>query len=303
MGKLSTAVKCEERIRQAWPDFVSKRRQRMEQGNRFGTAPEKITITLLEDLFTNVLDWSLADINHEVDYADVIITQHGIKTVIVEAKRPLGLAWNQHAVAKALGQARRYADAQRVPTVAITDGAMLYAADIVKGVLRDRTWVHLDSDTAQLDLWWLSVHGIYRTRPEHQDAAWRLLPWAGDSPDGLGALDESELVHPKYHLPASCFAYVGDANRTTTWRLPYRLRDGSLDHARLPKAIQAILSNYRGARVGGIPDAAIPDVLLLLARAADQLGHMPPRAIHPAAIYGQLDTALTTLGLRLESET
>ncbi len=52
-----------------------------------------------------------------------------------------------------------------------------------------------------------------------------------------------------YQLPASCFAYVGDPAHPGTWKLPYRLIDGSIDERRLPKAIQAILSNYRGVKV------------------------------------------------------
>ncbi len=55
---------------------------------------------------------------------------------------------------------------------------------------------------------------------------------------------------------------MGDATQPRTWKLPYRLADESVDLARLPKAIQAILSNYQGTTVGGIPDAAMPQVLL-----------------------------------------
>lgn len=95
--------KCEDRIQSTWPSFHAKRAQRLEQGRRFGTAAEKITIALLEDLFTEVLDWSPADLNHEIDYADLIITQNGIKTLIVEAKRQGSLAWHQQAVTQGLG--------------------------------------------------------------------------------------------------------------------------------------------------------------------------------------------------------
>ena len=59
------------------------------------------------------------------------------------------------------------------------------------------------------------------------------------------------LVHPKYKLPAPCFAYVPDASRPAMWKLPYRLVDGAVDPKRLPMAIQAILGNYRGTWVGG----------------------------------------------------
>jgi len=85
---------------------------------------------------------------------------------------------------------------------------------------------------------------------------------------------------------------VGDFAKTSTWKLPYKLADGTIDAARLPKAVQCILSNYRGAKVSGIPEEAIPAVLKRLADAARRVGHMPPEASHPAQIYLQLSEAL-----------
>lgn len=302
MAKLATQQKCEDRIRQTWAAFQTKRSQRMESGRRFGTAAEKITIALLEDLFSEVLDWSLADLNHEIEYADFVVTQNGIKTLIVEAKRPGSLAWHQHAVSQALEQARRYADSQRVPHLAITDGIMLYAADIDHGVLQDRVFLRIDQADPPWDLWWLSVHGIYRPRPEASAPGWHLLAYDSPTSIPVAGADAAPagLLHSKYKIPATCFAYVGDANRPATWRLPYRLADGSIDRARLPKAIQAILSNYRGTRVRTIPEEAIPDVLLRLARAASQLGNMPSQAVNPAPVYQQLASALNTLGIAEE---
>jgi len=69
-----------------------------------------------------------------------------------------------------------------------------------------------------------------------------------------------------------------------------------INAARLPKAIQAILSNYRGARVSGIPEAVIPDVLLRLAGAAAKLGRMPHRDGKRVPVYQQLAEALEQLG-------
>ena len=66
---------------------------------------------------------------------------------------------------------------------------------------------------------------------------------------------------------------------------------------RLPKAIQAILGNYRGARVGGIPEGDMRAVLIRLARAAWSEGRMPPRALAPAPAYQQLALVLDQLGL------
>ncbi len=108
-----------------------------------------------------------------------------------------------------------------------------------------------------------------------------------------------ELLHPKYKLPARCFAYVGDRVDTKTWKLPYLLSDGLPDLKRLPKAIQAVIGNYRGTNVTGIPERQLPDVLTKLGRAAVQAGKMPFQVKKTAAIYKQLEATLDKLG-RLE---
>jgi hypothetical protein len=116
-------------------------------------------------------------------------------------------------------------------------------------------------------------------------------------PTASPAANEPSLLHPKYGLPALCFAYVGDANNPHTWKLPFLCADLRMDDKRLPKAIQALLSNYRGAQVTGIPHAALPGVLLKLARAADAAGRLPPNAVHAAPVYQELATVLAQRGL------
>ncbi|MBT9168780.1 MAG: hypothetical protein DDT19_02128 [Syntrophomonadaceae bacterium] len=152
-----------------------------------------------------------------------------------------------------------------------------------------------------VDLWWLSVHGIYRERSDIQGAELQLLPKAPKEEVGEAEEPaEEELLHPKYMIPARCFAYVGHAGKTTTWKLPYRLIDGSIDEKRLPKAIQAILSNYRGVKVSGIPEEDIPMVLLRLARAAASIGRMPFQLGSTAPVYQQLADVLEQIGLLSE---
>jgi len=156
----------------------------------------------------------------------------------------------------------------------------------------------LDRIEPPTDLWWLSVQGIWRERPTSEEAELRLLPETPlETAVGTGSPEGSQgLLHPKYNLPARCFAYVGDYGNPKTWKLPYLQADGTIDAKRLPKAVQAILSNYRGAKVSGIPEVAIRAVLAKLGRAALQAGHMPPKASSPAPIYCQLAEALEQLG-------
>jgi hypothetical protein len=285
-----------ERIHAQWPGFLLKRDARLEQQRRHGTAAEKVAENILEDLFTEVLDWRLEDLNNQVGYADLLLSRLGIKYLLLEVKRPGALAWNCLAVERALNQARRYAGEQKVKCVAVSDGVMLYAADVEHGGLRDRVFVELASRQAPEPLWWLSVHGIYRPLDTCEGAGLRLLPEVSSEEPQKTSIQSGVLLHPKYKLPAECFAFVGDPNVSATWKLPYQLADGNPDAKRLPKALQAILSNYRGTKVSAVPEKDIPDVLVRLAHAAARLGRMPHQSGETAPIYIQLAEALDQLG-------
>ncbi|MGH7912062.1 MAG: hypothetical protein ACREQM_12585 [Candidatus Dormibacteraceae bacterium] len=112
-----------ERIEAAWPAFAVRRRERLRQG-LFCDPVEKVTENILEDLFTQVLDWSLEDVDLQVGRADVELTALGIKRLVLETKRPGALFGNRRAVEDALSQARGYAEEQRVGSVAISDGTV-----------------------------------------------------------------------------------------------------------------------------------------------------------------------------------
>ncbi len=293
--RLASYRRLSERLESRWPDFAAKRQERLAQADRLGHAAEKVAENILEDLFTGPLDWSLADVNYQVDYADLLLTRLGVKHLLVEVKRPDRLAWNRHALDVALVQAAGYARRQKVGAIAVSDGRLLYAADVSEAGLRDRVFVSLASEAPHADLWWLSVDGIYRERLDLVGGP-GLLPQPAAHEPGTTMAMEGELLHPKYRLPACCFAYVGDPTRPQSWHLPYQLADGEIDGRRLPKAIEAILSNYRGAHVSAIPERAIPDVLVALARAASALGRMPGQAPEPAAAYVALARALDQMG-------
>jgi hypothetical protein len=289
-------VRCQERVAANWREFRERRAQRLVQQQRHGVAAEKVAENILEDLFTAVLDWQLSELNNQLEYADLVLTSQGVKHLIVELKRPGALAWNRHAVEAALAQACRYAAEQKVKQVAISDGYLLYGAELAHGGLQDRVLVNLESPQPDEQLFWLSVHGIYRPRPEAKNAALRLLPEREAAVCAVEDLNPDALLHPKYQVPAACFAYVGNAAQPATWKLPYRVADGSIDLRRLPKAVQAILSNYRGVKVSGIPEADIPDVLVRLGCAAASLGKMPGQVGETAPVYHQLAEALDQEG-------
>lgn len=286
-----------ERIAARWSAFQDRRGERLRQQGRYGNASEKVAEDIVQDLFTDVLDWTIGDLNNQVAYADLLLSRLSVKHLLIEIKRPGALVWNRRAVDSALAQARGYADRQKVRCIAVSDGSMLYATDIANGGCRPRVLASLESSAAPLELWWLSVQGIWRPRVDVTGAA---LPDEPPTPTDAGGDDPSRLsgerLHPKYKLPWTCFAFAGDANDPGTWKLPYCCADGSVDVARLPKAIQAILSNYRGATVHAIPEAAIPDVLSRLARAAASLGRLPQQCGNPAPVYEQLVAAMAQFG-------
>ncbi|MCV7380958.1 hypothetical protein H7K38_20210 [Mycobacterium alsense] len=289
--KLAAYRKCAERIRATWPAFAVERRKRLQQAG-FGPPVEKIAENILEDLFATVLDWPVSDVKPQVGRADIVLASLGVKWLVLEVKRPGSLIGRRSAIDAALAQARRYAADQRVRTVAVSDANMLYAGDVSGGGLRPRVWLNLDAEEPPSDLWWLSVHGIYRRCPDVAVELGTLLQRNCGS--GLDMSDVGDL-HPKYKLAVHCFAYVGAANDVHTWKLPYLLADGvTPDGKRLPKAIQCILSNYRGARVD-IPPAAVGDVLVRLGNAAAILRKMPCQNEMAATAYVEAHDALEQL--------
>ena len=152
-ASLASYQRCCPRLSATWPQFQAKCSERLAQQRRFGTAAAKVAESILEDLFTMVLDWQLSDVNNQVSYADLVLTRLGVKYLLVEVKRPGALAWNERSVNLALEQAHRYADAQRVRSIAVSEGVMLYARDHVPGGYRDRAFVRLDQPQAPADLW------------------------------------------------------------------------------------------------------------------------------------------------------
>ncbi|MDA8093863.1 MAG: hypothetical protein M0T84_08130 [Betaproteobacteria bacterium] len=293
--ELSLYRRCVDRIVAQWADFGRSRAAMLAQQGRFGKAPEKTAENIVGTLLTSVLGWDRQDLNWQLARADLVITRNFVKYLVVETKRP-GSLDSAKAVDRALTQAWRYADEQRVSQVAVCDGFLLYGADIGAGGLQPRLVCDLSQITPPHEaLWWISLDGIYRPCGERPDPAsyWRARQAHGA--DGAPRQGEAGRLHPRHGLPASCFAYVGDPDRPATWKLPFLTADGAVDLKRLPMAIQALATTYRGARVGGIPDAAIPGVFRRLARAAQAAGKLPSNGLPVAPAYQRLEEILGQL--------
>lgn len=289
LEQLASFQKIKQRVKESWPLFQEKRKLRLKQIERDGGGSEKIAEGILEDLFTVVLDWNLSDINYQIQYADMLLTSNSIKQLIIEAKHPNHFSINiMNNIDRTLEQAMRYAQQQSVNKIAISDGTMLFAADIEYGALKERVYISLDGDFREelFELWWISLHGIYRKRENY-------IPKLKRNFEETNIEQSNDLyLHPKYKVSASCFAYVGDPNRSTSWKLPYLLQNGTPDPKRLPKAISAVTANYRGVKVKDIPEQAIIGVLKRLAEAAEKLGKMPQQNPKTTDCYKQLAEVL-----------
>ena len=266
-----------------WHRFLQNRKERLVQASRPGGGCEKITENILEDLFTKVLGWPISCINNQINYADIVLTKLGIKQLIIETKRPNYFAAHADRIGSAREQAWRYAEKQKVTRIAICDSYKLYAFDLINGGCQERVAIHLDNNEFSEDLWWISVNGIYRPRKNYQPTL---------NQHGNSLILDHEPLHPKYKLPARCFAYVDDVNQPKTWKLPYLTAKGNVDQKRITGAIRCIVSNYRGANVKNIPESAIPDVLKKLYQAAHDIKKLPEQNPKTSRCYYDLSSAI-----------
>ena len=283
-----------ERINSNWANFTEKRNSLLIQQERFGKVPEKITENIIFHLFTEVLDWNIKDINYQIDYADIEITKLGIKRILIETKRPGGIIWDQFKIEKHINQALRYAYAQKVSVIGISDGEKLYILNVKGGLIEPRIFISLDTETPNEDLYYISVNGIDKKKNIDIDLK-------NNQKESLIKDTEkvinNELLNTQYNLPARCFAYIGNPNKPTTWKLPYLLEDGSVNIKRLPGAVQCVVTNFRGLQVKTIPEKDIPSVLLKLGKAAKSVGKLDPENPKMANCYKQLYNAVVQLNI------
>ena len=137
---------CAERISAQWGRFQKMRTDRL----RHGSEVEKVAETILEDLFTEVLDWSKGDLLYQERRADIVLSQNGMKYLLLEVKRPGSLHPNSRSLEDAVMQAQGYAETQSVAQIAVSDGRFLFATDIAdnRNKLIHRAFVDLTQRAA-----------------------------------------------------------------------------------------------------------------------------------------------------------
>lgn len=71
---LASYHRCVERIQTNWPKFIAMREERLRRQVRHGIAMEKTAEAILEDLFTQALDWQKGDLDYQAEHADIVLT-------------------------------------------------------------------------------------------------------------------------------------------------------------------------------------------------------------------------------------
>lgn len=276
---LASYRQCLGRLAAGWAAFQAKRSELLQPVERYGRGAEKLAEDIVRALLTIPLDWEDGELNPQLHHADFVVTHRKLPKLLIETKAPRSLAFSTKAINEALHQARGYADEQWVKTVAVSDGYIFYAADRLPRDVRNfrpRVCVDLTALEPSDDLWWVSVDGIDRDRPDPESAGLHLLgrPLMRDDDLSESPGDADEPLHPKYGIPARCFAYVPSLENPKTWSLPYRRIDGSVDTRRLPGAINAVVRRYRGTELTKVPEADVAGVLVRLGTAAVEIGKL-----------------------------
>jgi hypothetical protein len=78
--RLASYRHCADRITAAWPAFRVTYADRLRHGNE----SEKVAEAIIEDLFTEVLDWSKGDLMYQVSYADIVVSHNLAKYLVIE---------------------------------------------------------------------------------------------------------------------------------------------------------------------------------------------------------------------------
>jgi hypothetical protein len=89
--------KCVQRSAQSWAEFQAKRRELLAPADRYGRGAEKLAEDVVRAFLTLVVGWSDAEINPQVERADFVVTQLGVKRLVIETKHPGSLAFSENA--------------------------------------------------------------------------------------------------------------------------------------------------------------------------------------------------------------
>lgn len=229
------------RIQENWPDFQQQVQGILDRREHGRSLAEADVEQMFERLCADVLGYSQWQIGRQEDYADRTLEGQGMKLAVAEIKQYKAFD-DDDALEDALIQAARYADRHRTPNLIAFDGYNLVLAlrrkpqDDIAIML----WETLDptENEPPENLFYFNHFGLFRYPKEEL----RTLTYDAAEDEELYKTHHGEQLH------YSCFAYVGDLRTKSTWKMPYRNPDGTVDTNRLGHAVNYLLSpgGYRG---------------------------------------------------------
>ena len=153
-----------QRLKTAWPIFLSRRAERLRALGSKRQVAERAIEGILEDLLVMVLDWSLGEIVYQSKRADTALVYQGRTQMVLEIEPPQRLPWSSAFLQGAMHQGYRYAVSQQAHGLGVSDGNLLYIENLIAGRSHPRLLIKLDSPNPDETLWWLSRVVIQQQR-------------------------------------------------------------------------------------------------------------------------------------------
>lgn len=188
---------------------------------------EKDVEAVFDKLLTGPLGYTPDQISRQPDYADYVLMSRDFKVAVAEAK-----GWEyfrkKDNLLKALGQAANYADRHRVANLIAFDGESVVLAIRAESEISVLLDLKVNSPDPADDLFYLTLYGLSKLPTE------KLFSFEHFKANASGDFK----THHGVSLPRSAFAYIGDIHNKSTWKMPYRNADGTVDTARIDKAVK-----------------------------------------------------------------
>lgn len=232
--------RARNRLKGKWEDFNRQKNGILSRRKHGRSLTEDDVEQIFEELFKGPLGYDMWQIGRQQDYADRTLEGQGLKLAVVEIKNYQAFE-NESELEDALVQAARYGDRHRTPNLVAFDGHNLVLALRRKSEddIAVTLWEKLDnSEEPPSNLFYFTHFGLFRYPKKEK----QIIPYDAREDSKLYKTHHGEKLH------YSCFAHIGDLRSKSTWSLPYRKPDGSVDENRLGHAVNYLLSpgGYRG---------------------------------------------------------
>ena len=213
-------------LSQKWPQFLEFRNATHRHLVNGRSLSERDVEAVFESLVLGPLGYSPAQLDRQPDFADYVLLARDLKIAIAEIKN-----WeafhDKDAQNKALEQAAGYADRHRCKNIMAFDGRTIALAECCKDTINVLFEALVDVQDPVDELFYFTEYGLSKL-PEERVYSFSYTP----------APQPNEFKkHHGIDLHYSCFAYIGDLRDKSTWKMPYRNADGSVDTGRIDKAV------------------------------------------------------------------